>query len=74
MRGIMAIDNRMKAMEFAKNIPRPKPVQKVQKREETKQEFKSDTKMNVNKDPFDDEIARLEREHLKYLNQLDKIK
>jgi len=32
----MAIDNRMKAMEFAKNIPRPKPVQKVQKREETK--------------------------------------
>lgn len=62
----------MKAMEFAKNIPRPKAVQKGQKKEETKQELKSETKMS--KDPFDDEIARLEREHLKYLNQLDKIK
>lgn len=44
-------------MEFAKNIPKPR----ASKRKEEGPNEKSS-------DPFDDEIARLEREHLKYLN------
>lgn len=52
--------HRTKAMEFAKNIPKPPPPKR---KEETVVK-----KSAPNTDPFDDEIARLEREHLKYLN------
>ncbi|CAD8208814.1 unnamed protein product [Paramecium octaurelia] len=64
---------RTKAMDFARNIPKP------QARKKDEQTFKSAPNKptdnnNISKDPFDDEIARLEKEHLKYLNQLDKMK
>lgn len=45
-------------MEFAKNIPKPPPSKR-------KEEV---VVKKPNSDPFDDEIARLEKEHLKYLN------
>ncbi|CAK67111.1 unnamed protein product (macronuclear) [Paramecium tetraurelia] len=65
------INARQKAMEFARNIP--KPVAK--KKEDAPMKVMSNKPVsNMNQDPFDDEIARLEREHLKYLNQLDKMK
>ncbi|KAM3137552.1 hypothetical protein pb186bvf_010342 [Paramecium bursaria] len=64
------INARQKAMEFAKNIPRP-PVRTQQQQQQQQQ---TTTVKQQPKDPFDDEIAKLEREHLKYLNQLDKIK
>ncbi|CAD8182617.1 unnamed protein product [Paramecium octaurelia] len=67
------VNARQKAIEFARNIP--KPVAK--KKDDIAMKSMPNKPVNnqgINRDPFDDEIARLEREHIKYLNQLDKMK
>ncbi|CAD8099695.1 unnamed protein product [Paramecium primaurelia] len=65
---------RTKAMDFARNIPKPQPRKKEDQVVKNTPNKTSDNTNNISRDPFDDEIARLEREHLKYLNQLDKMK
>ncbi|CAD8191751.1 unnamed protein product [Paramecium octaurelia] len=64
---------RTKAMDFARNIPKPQIRKKDEQPIKSIPNKPSDNN-NISRDPFDDEIARLEKEHLKYLNQLDKMK
>ncbi|CAD8118434.1 unnamed protein product [Paramecium sonneborni] len=65
---------RTKAMDFARNIPKPQQPRKREEQIVKSVPNKPSEKNNISRDPFDDEIARLEKEHLKYLNQLDKMK
>ncbi|CAD8189987.1 unnamed protein product [Paramecium pentaurelia] len=65
-------NSRIKAMDFARNIPKPQIRKKNEQQIKSIPNKLSDN--NISRDPFDDEIGRLEREHLKYLNQLDKMK
>ncbi|CAD8201320.1 unnamed protein product [Paramecium pentaurelia] len=65
------INARQKAIEFARNIP--KPVVK-KKDDNNTMKIMHNKIINNNQDIFNDEIERLEREHIKYLNQLDKMK